>query len=96
MYSRVGRCFLGDGGALRGFWQRKLAFLVGRRGEGEGLIPCGTRLLGKKGVDDREDKEGPLPPPRIRKLNYECILKMCFKGRPSIDIELGTKSGGVI
>ena len=48
MYSRVGGYFLDVGGALGGFWQRKLAFLVGRRGEGEGLIPCGTRLLGKK------------------------------------------------
>ena len=42
----------------------------------------------QKGVDDREDKEGPLLPPRIRKMNYECILKMCFKGGSSIEIEI--------
>ena len=42
----------------------------------------------QKGVDDREDKEGPLPPPRMRKLNYEGILKMCLKEESSIEIEV--------
>ena len=42
----------------------------------------------QKGVDDREDKEGPLLPPKTRELlNYKCILKMYFKGESPIESE---------